>query len=146
MSRLAVAVTLLVLALAGSAVAALTPSQYRTKATAICKATSAKLEALPTAKTKKDFAPLIKKALPIFRAQYGRLKALSPPASLRPLHVKMLGLEKQQLDGIEKFLDQVDGGVNVEKAYNAMDARLGKVSDAETATWKKLQIPTCARL
>jgi hypothetical protein len=144
--RLAVLLALIVLAHAGVAAAALTPTQYQARAAAVCKATSAKLKTFGSPKTKDEFVVLIKKAVPVFRTQYSKLKALEPAANLRPLHVKVLGLEKKQLDEIQKFLDQVDGGADIEKAYRALDAKLSTVSDAEAATWKKLRVPACANL
>jgi hypothetical protein len=139
-------VALIVLAHAGVAAAALTPTQYRATATAVCKGTSAKLNSFGSPKTKDEFVVLIRKALPVFRTQYSKLKALKPAANIRSLHVKVLGLEQKQLDGIQTFLDQVDGGADIEKAYNALDAKLSKVSEAEAAAWKKLRVPACANL
>lgn len=134
------------LALAGVAAASSTPAQYRSQAGVICKATSAGLAKLHNPKTKAELVPFIKKGLPLFQAQYDKLKRLSPPSSLRSLHQKALSLEKQQIDGLQGFLDQVAKGADPTKAFAAADKKLSPIGDAETATWKKLQIPACASL
>ena len=140
------AVAVLTLATAGTALAALSPSQYRSQAAVICKASSAKLSKIKSPKSAAGYNKFFKAALPIFRVQYAGLKKLKPPKALSFLHSKALSLEKTQLDGIQALIRQIDGGADPAKAYKATDAKLTRVGNAETATWKKLKIDACANI
>jgi hypothetical protein len=145
-AALGAGVAALALLLAGVAVASSTPTQYRAQAAAACKVTSAGLAKLAQPKTKAELAPFIKKGLPLFKAQYAKIKQLSPPSSLRTLHLKALSLEKQQIDGLQSFLDQVAKGADPTKTFAATDKKLSPIGDAETATWNKLHVTACANI
>jgi hypothetical protein len=135
-------VGVLALALAATAVAS-TPGQYRARANAICTVANAKLKRVKTPKSKGDIGPFLKSSLPIFRGQYNELKRLHPPAALKADHGKVLTLEKQQLDGLQVVIDQIDGGADPVKAFGAAEKRLSKVGAAELATWRKLGVKAC---
>jgi hypothetical protein len=94
----------------------------------------------------KDFDRFLKDSLPVFRSQYVALSKLSPPATLRYLHLKALKAEQQQLAGIQAAITKMDSGADPRKTYDAMDKQLSPISDAETAAWKKLRIPACASI
>jgi hypothetical protein len=134
------------LASVGTAFAASSPSDYRNQAGAICRSTSSSLKKLKQPTKKSDVNSYFKAALPLFEKQLESLQKLDPPPSYRFLHGKVLSLEKQQIDGISKLIKQIDGGADPEKAFDAIDKKLGPVGDAETAAWKKLHVPACASI
>ena len=74
------------------------------------------------------------------------LEKLDPPRSYRYLHQKILGLEKQQIDGVSKLIDRIDSGADAKQAFAALDKSLSPVGLAETAAWNKLRVPACADL
>jgi hypothetical protein len=146
----------LALAGAGAALASLSPSQYRAQATTICKGTSTGFnKAIPggfqglrgpwfvTAGFERDIEGLLKLMLPVFHGQYDKLKKLDPPKVYRFLHAKVLSLEKQQLDGVQVVLDQIRGGTAPQKAFDAANAKLKPLADAELTAWSKLGVPAC---
>ena len=135
-------------ALIGSSVAsaAMTPTQYRQRATAICKASSVKLKAIKPPASKAELGRILEAALPIFTTQYNALLKLSVPQSLRVQHLKALAAEKAQLAGIRAAIVKLDGGADPTTTYNAMDKTLTPYGNAEDAAWRKLGVPACANL
>jgi hypothetical protein len=135
-------------ALIGSsaAAAATTPTQYRQRATAICKASSARLKAIEPPASKAELGRVLRQALPIFTTQYGALLKLSVPQSLRVQHLKALAAERAQLAGIRAAIAKLNGGADPTTTYNAMDKTLTPYGNAEDAAWRKLGVPACANL
>jgi hypothetical protein len=144
--RVVALVSVLALAVAVPAFGALTPTQYRSQATSICKSTSSKLKSLGEPSKKSEVNAFLKKALPIFRGQWEALKKLDPPPAYRFLHLKVLSLEKQQIDGIGKVIKQIDDGADPITVFTDLDKKLGPIGDAETKAWDKLHVPACASL
>ena len=136
----------LALAVAGTAAAATTPAQYRQQATALCKRTSARLDAVKSPTSARDAIRYLKQALPVFRTQYNALVKLVPPAALRFLHTKALVAEKGQLIGIQGLITALEHSKNLQATYQAFQKRLDPLSRAEDAAWKKLRVPACASL
>jgi hypothetical protein len=94
----------------GVASAALTPGQYRTRATAICKATTSWLNAhQPPAEHLDKAAALgnMKKLVTVLQSQRSALRKLDPPRSFLPLHLKILAVEQQHIDRIERLIAQI---------------------------------------
>jgi hypothetical protein len=143
--RVALLSVLVVLASAGAA-AALTLPDYRTRATSICKQTSAKLAKVKSPQSAEDLGRFLKGTLPVFRAHRTALQRLSPPKSLSALHLRVLRLEKQQIDGIQALVKRIDRGADPAKAFDAANTKLSKVGDAESAAFLKLDLPACANL
>ena len=135
-------------ALIGSsaAVAATTPTQYRQRATAICKTSSIKLKAIRPPASKAEFGRVLEQALPIFTTQYRALLELSVPPSLRVQHLKALAAEKVQLAGIRAAVEKLNAGADPTATFNAMDKALTPFSNAEDAAWRKLGVPACVSL
>src|SRR5262245_7746031 len=143
-----VAVLVAAAALIGSsvAIAATTPTQYRQRATAICKASSVKLKAIKAPASPAEFGRVLRQALPIFTTQYNALLKLSVPQSLRAQHLKALAAEKIQLAGIRAGIAKLNAGADPTTTINAMDKALTPASNAEDAAWRRLGIPACASL
>src|SRR5262245_1157560 len=93
---------------ATSAGAGVSPTQYRQKASAICRTTTSKLKTVKPPTSAADFNRFLKQALPIFTTQYLALRRLSVPSSLRVLHGRALTAEKLQLDGIRAGIKKLD--------------------------------------
>lgn len=132
---------------AGTAAAALSPSQYRKQANAICLDMHQKLNRLAAPKTTKakDVVPYFEHGFAITGAAIQKVRRLSPPASLAAGHKKVVSLILQQDTLLHRLLAQIKGGADVQKALGAADATLTKLSNSETATWRKLGAAECAK-
>jgi hypothetical protein len=132
---------------AGAAMAALSPTQYRQQANAICADLHKKLNGLqePASSKSEDVVPYFEKAFNYTTPAIQKLKQLSPPASLAAGHQRALGLILQQDKLLHQVLEQIKGGTSPEKAINKADATLTKLGDTETATWKKMGVAECAK-
>jgi hypothetical protein len=134
------------LAAAGGAFASTTPAQYRARTTAICSSTSKRLDALKPPTKKSEIGAYFESALPIVEGQWKALRKLDPPSPYRYLHLRILGFEKQEIDGVSKLIDRIGSGVDAKQAFDSLDKSLSPVGVAETAAWNKLRVPACADL
>jgi hypothetical protein len=143
-AALAAALALL-LAVAGTAQAQ-SPTLYKSQASSICRATSAKLNKIPEPPSIKYLGIFLKAALPHIRAQYNALRKLTPARAQRFLVGKALAAERTQIAGISAWIKELEAGGNPQTTYNKWDKRMSPVSDAEDAAWEKLGIKACANL
>jgi hypothetical protein len=137
-------VALAAIALASVASAASTPAAYRKQATTICAATNSLLNAVPKPTKTSQIETFLRKDLVIFHAQLKKLETLTPPRSLKALHLKALAWERKELATIQQLVDKIHGGTDPEAAFNSLSKKLNGYAKSESAVWKKLKIKTCA--
>ena len=137
-------VALAAIALASVASAASTPAAYRKQATTICAATNSLLNAVPKPTKTSQIEAFLKQDLVIFRAQLKKLRTLTPPKSLRALHLKALAWETKELAAVKQLVDKIHGGTAPETAFNSLSKKLNLLAKSESAVWKKLKIKSCA--
>ena len=142
--RLTIAVAVIALALVSVAVAASTPAVYRKQASTVCSATNSLLNAVPKPTKTSQIEAFLKQDLVIFRAQLKKLRTLTPPKSLRALHLKALAWETKELAAVKQLVDKIHGGTDPEAAFNSLSKKLNGYAKSESAVWKKLKIKTCA--
>ena len=142
--RLAVALAAIALALTSVASAASTPAAYRKQANTVCAATNSLLNAVPKPTKTSQIEAFLKQDLVIFRAQLKKLRTLTPPKSLRALHLKALAWETKELAAVKQLVDKIHGGTDPEAAFNSLSKKLNGYAKSESAVWKKLKIKTCA--
>jgi hypothetical protein len=139
-SPLAVLVLLSAAVLAGSASAAgpaLTASEYRAKANAIC--TELNNYAPPSGTLANQFAALLAKARSSLRA----LEKLEPPSTLAPTHRQVTQLITKGLGTFDSLLARLRSGQLTESHFRAAVGRVS--SEKEDALWKKLGAKVCAQ-
>jgi hypothetical protein len=142
--RLTIAVAITTVALASVAAAASTPAAYRKHASTICSATNSLLNAIPKPTKTSQIESFLKKDLVIFHAQLKKLGTLTPPKSLKALHLKALAWEKKELAAIQQLVDKIHGGTAPEVAFKSLSKKLNGLAKSESAVWKKLKIKSCA--
>ena len=128
--------------------AALSPTQYRARAGAICqKSTNAASNALslfpgwhapPSA-----IVTYLKADLRVHADEYKALRALDPPSVFRALHAKMLALEKQALAQDTAVIAKINAGADPLKTLKADDKKIRPLDAAMSAAWQKVDVPDC---
>jgi len=139
----ALAVVFVSLLVCESAVAATTPSTYRSQASAICTKTDKALNKIPAPKSAAQIGKYFDAVLVAIEAQYASLGKLSVPSSLAASVSKALTAEKTQITGIRVLADQIRKGADPLKAMKTLDKTMTTAGNAEDAAWKKLKISAC---
>jgi NAD(P)-dependent dehydrogenase (short-subunit alcohol dehydrogenase family) len=120
------------------------PSVYRSKANAICKAGVAKINAVPAPKSAAGYAAYFTTEGKLGLALVKRLAAYEPPASLKPLVGKALYLQSKVVGGIINLAAEMRKGGDPVKEYNAVKGTLTKWTKSADAAWRKAGLNACA--
>ncbi len=142
-SLLLVAAACVLLAMSATASAA-SPSAYRAKVNAICKAGVAKLNAVPAPKSPKGYAAYFDAEARIGVQLMKQIIAVAPPKSLQPLVLSALKLQGKVEDGIIALSNRIKKGADPVKAYNAAKPALDKVNNQANTAWIKAGLTACA--
>ena len=140
---LVVAAACVVLVVSASA-SAESPSVYRAKANAICKAGVKKINAVPAPKSPAGYAAYFTTEGKLGLALVKQLAAYEPPASLKPLVAKALYLQSKVVGGIINLAAEMRKGGDPVKEYNAVKGTLTKWTNSADAAWRKAGLNACA--
>jgi len=143
-ARRILVVSLVVAAVAASsAVAALSPAQYRSDAASICKTSKRAIAALGSPRSGPQIKRFLEQTLPIGVRYTASLRALDPPASLAAPHKRLLAIVVQEVDLVRAVVAKIHAGADPLQAFNASSAKGTRLGNAENAQWRILGVKAC---
>ncbi len=124
---------------------ALSADEFRSKADGICKAFNTARDSVPEPSGPTEVVPYLEKMLPEAQKQYDQLKALVPPAEMKPdWDAAMVALD-EQIKGIVAAKDRIKGGEDaltvITEASTAINAAKAR-ADEKT---KSLGLTECGK-
>lgn len=137
---------IVVIALAGGAdrAAGLSAPAYRAAADRVCTTANARLAALPAPRTSDEVRTWVARAVPILTASSGRLRALAPPARLRPPH-RAWGVALTRRSAAARALRaRIAAGAPPVAALGAALPRLDALKHAARTRARALGLRSCA--
>jgi len=134
------------LVLSADASAALTPSQYRARANAICATLNAEIQALgqPKSETSAGVADWMSTGVGYGRQAYAALWALHPPASLVAPHRRALWALWRILALDDEAAKQMRAGADPSKTVMGIGSKDDALFNSETAAWRAAGVTVCA--
>ena len=120
------------------------PSVYRAKANAMCKAGIAKLNAVPAPKSAAEYAAYFTTSGQIGLALVHQLANYEPPDSLKPAVSNALYLQSKVVGGINNLAAEMRKGGNPVQELNAAKATLNSWTNSANAAWRKAGLAVCA--
>lgn len=89
---------------------ALSADEFRTKADEICRTFNATRDSVPEPSGPTEVVPYLERMLPEAQKQYDQLKALVPPAEMKPDWDAAMTALNEQITGIQKAKDRIAAG------------------------------------
>lgn len=125
-------------------VSAASPSAYRAKVNAICKAGVAKINAVRAPTSPKSYGAYFYTEGALGYQLLKQIVAVKPPASLQPLVLNALKLQGKIVDGLLALAAQIKKGADPAKAYNAAKQPLTSLTKQADTAWRKAGLNACA--
>jgi hypothetical protein len=146
-AALAIALSLAVAlaACGGGGGGSLSASEYRSKATAICRDHSKQINALAQPKTNAELGDYLAKGTEITHRTVDRFADLDPPDELQANHDAVVKLSREELDLLDGVVADIKGGTDAQTATKKAEAKLNAKEAAVDAKFNALGLSTCAR-
>lgn len=142
---LALACSLLALAVAACGEDSLTAAQLRDRATAICTRTAIATDRVAVPNGPAQGGRFLRQGLARLRPAAARLRALKAPRQLRERYDRAVQLAGEEIALIARHERAIAAGDDVIDGYRRLDAALEPLVRQENAYWRGLDVPACVR-
>ena len=133
------------LAACGGGGSSLSASEYRSKATAICRDHSKQINALTEPKTNAELGDYLAQGTEITRKTVDRFDDLDPPDSLQSDHDALIKLSREELELLDGVVADIKSGTDAQTATKKAEAKLNAKDAAVDAKFNALGLGTCAK-
>lgn len=127
----------------GCGSSALSTSQLRQQAGAICGRANAQIGKIPTPASEATGNTFLKKGVVVLQPALADLRALTPPSDETVVYQAALKALAGELDALKTATRRLDQGEDPVRTFRSLQDRLGPLeTDADNA-WRALDIPQC---
>jgi uncharacterized protein YukE len=125
----------------------LSTSEYKAEAKKICQDAQKRTEAVkqPTKATNKAIITYLNDLLKVNEQTTKDFEGLEPPEDLKAEHDKVLETNKKSVSEVNRLVDQLEGGEDAKKVFQANQQRLSQVTEEANSAIKSLGVPECGR-
>jgi hypothetical protein len=121
----------------------LSPEEFHTKVSAICRARKMATDRIPAPKAPGDVEHFLTRGLALERPALRRLAAIKPPADLDGRYRQTVDVLRRELALIAGGDREIRRGADPIRIFGNLRPRLAPLRAQEEANWKALKLPDC---